>query len=583
LFLSILITVEGNQGAGFKERGKPLMGIATDIVIVVVAALIGGLIAQRLRQPLILGYILAGVAIGPFTGGITVSDVHDLELLAELGVALLLFALGLEFSLKDLQPVRNIALIGTPIQMVLTILLGLGIASVLGWSWVEGLWFGSLISLSSTMVLLKTLMSRGLLGTLSSRVMIGMLIVQDLVVIPLMLILPTLNNLETGLSVLGWAAVKAVLFMVAMLLVGTRLIPILLRRVASWNSRELFLLSVTAIGLGVGYATYLVGLSFAFGAFVAGVVLSESDYSHQALSDIIPLRDLFGLLFFASVGMLLDPAYLIANITTILVVVALVAAGKALIFGVISRTFGYGRIIPWAVGLGLFQVGEFAFVVARVGVNTQSISNDLYSLVLTVAVVTMLLTPIISQLAVPIYEWRKRNFPEEPLRMINIPATGLHNHIVIAGGGRVGSSVAAVLQRMNLPFVLIELDQRRFEANQKAGYPTIFGDVTQPIVLETACVEEANLVIITVPALADINSVVKFVRGVRPDLHIVARAEGQEVVEALHATGVYEVVQPHFEASLEIVRQALLHLNVAEPQVRTITDTERTERYAAVA
>lgn len=562
------------------------MGIATDIVIVVVAALIGGLIAQRLRQPLILGYILAGVAVGPFTGGITVVEVHDIELLAELGVALLLFALGLEFSLKDLQPVRNIALIGTPIQMVLTILFGIGIASFLGWNWVEGLWFGSLISLSSTMVILKTLMSRGLMGTLSSRVMIGMLIVQDLVVIPLMLILPTLNNLETGISVLGWAALKATLFMAAMLLVGTRLIPVLLRRIASWNSRELFLLAVTAIGLGVGYATYLVGLSFAFGAFVAGVVLSESDYSHQALSDIIPLRDLFGLLFFASVGMLLDPMYLIAHLGTVLLVVALVAVGKSLIFGVIARAFGYGRIVPWAVGFGLFQVGEFAFVLARVGINSQSISNDLYSLVLTVAVVTMLLTPIISRLAEPIYEWRKRRFPEEALQTMNLPKEGLHDHIVIAGGGRVGHHVAEVLHTMKLPYVLLELDQRRFETNQKAGYSTIYGDATHPLVLETAEIETAKLLIITVPALADINSIVTFARKVRPDLHIVARAEGAEVVAALHATGIYEVVQPHFEASLEIVRQALLHMNVADTEIRIVTEEARhgqEYQYPAVA
>jgi CPA2 family monovalent cation:H+ antiporter-2 len=560
------------------------MGIATDIVIVVVAALVGGIIAQRLRQPLILGYILAGVAVGPFTGGITVVEVHDIELLAELGVALLLFALGLEFSLKDLQPVRHIALIGTPIQMALTILFGIGIASFLGWNWIEGLWFGSLISLSSTMVILKTLMSRGLLGTLSSRVMIGMLIVQDLVVIPLMLILPTLNNLETGISVLGWAALKATLFMAAMLLVGTRLIPVLLRRVAAWNSRELFLLAVTAIGLGVGYATFLVGLSFAFGAFVAGLVLSESEYSHQALSDIIPLRDLFGLLFFASVGMLLDPMYLIANLGTVLLVVTLVAVGKALIFGVIARSFGYGRIIPWAVGFGLFQVGEFAFVLARVGINSQSISNDLYSLVLTVAVVTMLLTPMVSRLAEPIYAWRKRNFPEESLRTINIPNTGLHHHIVIAGGGRVGSYVATVLQQMQLPFVMIELDQRRFEANQKVGYPMIYGDATHPVVMETAGVEEAKLVIITVPAIADVHTIVKYVRGVRPELHIVARAEGAEAVAALHATGIYEVVQPHFEASLEIVRQALIHLNVSDPEIRTVTEHVRQEQqYSAVA
>ena len=260
------------------------MGIAADIAIIVVGGLIGGLIAHRLRQPLIIGYILVGVLLGPNTGGLTVSSVHDIELLAEVGVALLLFALGLEFSLKELRPVRRIALIGTPVQMLLTILLGLAIGKALGWTVISSIWFGAMIALSSTMVILKTLASQGRLGTLSSRVMIGMLIIQDLAIVPLMIILPQLNDPEAGLPVLGLAALRAAAFLAAMILVGTRVIPRLMATIARWNSRELFLLAVTAMGLGIGYVSYLMGLSFAFGAFVAGLVLSESEYAHQALS-----------------------------------------------------------------------------------------------------------------------------------------------------------------------------------------------------------------------------------------------------------------------------------------------------------
>ena len=308
------------------------MGIATDIIIIVLAALIGGLIAQKLRQPLILGYILSGVLIGPFTGGITVSEIHDIELLAEIGVALLLFALGLEFSLSELKPVRKIALIGTPIQILLTMAYGFAIGSWLGWEWIPSVWLGALMSLSSTMVILKTLMNRGWLGTLSSKVMIGMLIIQDLAVVPMMVVLPILNTPKSGITLLSFAALKAALFITLMILLGTRLLPRLMTYVAGWNSRELFLVAITAIGLGVGYATYLLGLSFAFGAFVAGMVLSESDYGYQTLSDIIPLRDLFGLLFFTSVGMLLDPAFLVPNWDKVLLMVALISLGKGLIF-----------------------------------------------------------------------------------------------------------------------------------------------------------------------------------------------------------------------------------------------------------
>ncbi|RPH41605.1 MAG: portal protein, partial [Desulfobulbaceae bacterium] len=364
------------------------MGIAADIAIIIVAALIGGLIAQRFRQPLILGYILAGIVVGPYTGGVTVTEIHDIELLAEIGVALLLFALGLEFSFRDLQPVRNVALIGTPIQMILTIIFGFAIGRWFGYDQIASLWIGSIMSLSSTMVILKTLMAKGLMGTLSSRVMIGMLIVQDLAVIPLMIILPQLSNPQAGIPLVAWAALKAAVFIALMVVVGTRVIPRLLRHIAAWDSRELFLLSVTAIGLGVGYVTYLFGLSFAFGAFVAGMVLSESEYSHQALSDIIPLRDIFGLLFFVSVGMLLDPSFLFLHIREIILLVLLIIIGKGLIFASLVKVFGYGNVIPLAVGLGLFQIGEFSFVLARVGLSSQSISNDLYSLMLNTAIFT---------------------------------------------------------------------------------------------------------------------------------------------------------------------------------------------------
>lgn len=556
------------------------MGIASDIVIIFMAALIGGLIAQRLKQPLILGYILAGVIVGPHTGGITVGDTHEIELLSEIGVALLLFALGLEFSLKELQPVRRVALIGTPIQMLLTIAYGFAIGRWLGWEWKMALWFGALISLSSTMVILKTLMSQGRIGTLSSRVIIGMLIVQDLAVVPLMIILPQLNDPRAGLPLLGFAAFKAAVFLTLMIVAGTRLLPRLMTYIAGWNSRELFLLAITAIGLGIGYATYLFGLSFAFGAFVAGMVLSESDYGHQALSDIIPVRDLFGLLFFASVGMLLDPAFLFVNLDTVLLLVALVAVGKGLIFAVLSRLFGYGNVVPLAVGLGLFQVGEFSFVLARIGIDTQSISTELYALILTTTLVTMLLTPLISGFTAPLYALRKRWSNREALQTINLPRTGLHDHVIIAGGGRVGQCVAQVLQRLGLGFVIVELDLRRVTQAQAANWPVIYGNASQEVVLEAAGIAHARLFLITTPSIVVTQAIVDQVRRHHPDLHIVARAESIEQMHSLHDRGVYEVVQPEFEAGLEITRQALLHLHVPASEIHRFTDTVRRELYA---
>ncbi len=556
------------------------MGIATDIVIIVLVGLVGAYFANLARQPLILGYILAGVLVGPYMGVIPVSDIHDIEMLAEIGVALLLFALGLEFSFSELKSVRNIALFGTPIQMILTILYGYFIGQMFGWNWKSSLWFGALMSLSSTMVVLKTLMSRGLLGTLSSRVMIGVLIVQDLAIVPLMIILPQLNDLKAGIPILAFAFLKAFVFLILIIVLGTKLIPALMRYIMRWNSREFFLLTITALGLGVGYATHLFGLSFALGAFVVGMVLSESDYGYQALSDIIPLRDIFGLLFFTSAGMLLDVTFLISNIKIIVILILLVIFGKSIIFAALSRLFGYGNIIPLAVGFGLFQVGEFSFVLARVGLNSGSIDTELYALVLTTAIVTMFFTPFISGLAAPLYALKKQLQAREPLETMNIPDSGLKEHIVIAGGGRVGSNLAKIMQRLDLQFVVIEIDHHRIEQAKKEGIPIIYGDATQPVVLEAAKISKARLLIITTPSVVISGSIVDHVRTINKHLSIVARAVSTEHMYALHEKGVHEVVQPEFEVSLELTRQVLIHLNTPLRKIHDFTDIVHKELYA---
>ena len=538
------------------------MGVAADIVIIVVAALLGALIAQQVKQPLILGYIVAGIIVGPYTGGVTVGDIHEIELLAEIGVALLLFALGLEFSLSELKPVRKIALIGTPVQILLTAGMGFYLGRYLGWPFVSALWLGALVSLSSTMVTLKTLMSRGLIGTLSSRVMIGMLIVQDLAVIPMMIILPQLSDPKAGMPMVLLAAVKSAVFLVLMVFLGRKLLPRLLSHVARWNSRELFILSITAIGLGIGYVTYLFGLSFAFGAFVAGMVLSESDYGHQALSDIIPLRDIFGLLFFTSVGMLLDPVFIFKNWRTILLMLLLVSVFKGSVFCLLAMLFRYINIIPLAVGLGLFQVGEFAFVLARAGVESKAINQNMYSFILAVSVLSMVITPFVSAMATPLYKLKKRIFKYEPLQTENLPHSGLENHVVIAGGGRVGQHIAQVLTKLDLSFVIIELNYQRMLECKTAKFPVIYGDMSQPTVLEVSRVPTARLLLITTPSVITTQSIVKQARRLKSELHIIARADGVEQTRALYESGVYMVVLPEMEAGLEIARQTLLHLDI---------------------
>ena len=556
------------------------MGIATDIILLVVAAFFCGLLMQRLGQPLILGYIIAGIVLGPHSGGLTVSDIHEIELLAEIGIALLLFALGLEFSLKDLKPVKMVALVGTPIQMALTVGLGYGIAHLMGMDWKSSLWLGAIVSLSSTMVILKTLMNQGWLGTLSSKVMIGMLIVQDLAVVPMMIMLPQLNNPAVGFPALGFAALKAGAFITGMVLLGTRLLPRLMSEIALLGSRELFLLAITAIGLGVGYITHLAGLSFAFGAFVAGMVLSESDFGHQALIDIIPLRDIFGLLFFSSVGMLFDPTFLIGHLWEVLLLVVTVCIGKGLIFAFVSRVFNYHNVIPLAVGLGLFQIGEFSFVLARVGLSTGSIDNDLYALVLTAAILSMVITPLISGQTANIYALKKRLFRHEPLETSNIPDHGYRGHVVIVGGGKVGFQIAQILERLNVPFIIIELDHRRFEQAKGSGMSVVYGDARQVIALEAAEIKTATLLILTTRSLVVTRSSIVQSKRLNGQLSIVARTPGPDYFDEMKDLGVSAVVLPDFEASLEMTRQSLLHLRVPPTEVQRHTDTVRQELYA---
>ncbi|MBN2693368.1 cation:proton antiporter [bacterium] len=555
------------------------MGIAADIAVIIVAALVGGLVAQFLKQPIILGYIFAGLIVGPHTGLVTITDVHNIELLAEIGVALLLFALGIEFSFSELKPVRMVALIGTPIQMILTILYGYVIGKILGISSSSSIWIGAMISLSSTMIVLKTLMSKGLMGTLSSRVMIGMLIVQDLAIVPLMVVLPLLSNPKAGMPLLGVAILKAALFLFIMVVAGTKIIPYVMRFVVSWNSRELFLLTTTAIGLGVGYSTYLIGLSFAFGAFVAGMVISESDYSHQALSDIIPLRDIFGLLFFVSVGMLIDPSYIFNNFFKVMTLVTLVIIGKSFIFSSIVKFFGYFNIIPIAVGLSLFQIGEFSFVLARVGVSTNSIDNNIYALILSASVITMIITPFLSSLSTPIYKMKRKYFKNETIETINIPDFGLSNHVIIAGGGRVGQKIAKAMRHLGVDFVVIEIDSRRIDILKNLNYPIVFGDASQITVLEASYIHKAKLLLITTPSSITSSMIAHYCHKNHPNLCIIARGSEEGDLKVLHDLGVSEVVFPEFEVGLEITRQALQRLGVSPIKILEFTNSLRHSIY----
>ncbi len=511
-------------------------------------------------------------------------EVQDIEQLAELGVALLLFSLGLEVSFRELAPVRSVAVGGAAIQIALTIGLGLGLAAALGWTWQTGAWLGALIAISSTMVALKTLQAQGRLGTLSSRVMLGILVVQDLAVVPLMIVLPELGRPADGAFRTAIAILRALVLLAAIVLVSTSVAPRVMRWIARWNSRELFLLSTIAIAFGIGYIAWRSGLSLALGAFIAGLVINESEYAHQALSDVMPLRDLFGMLFFVSVGMLLDPIFLWRHLGTVALLVGAVTVGKSLILAGVVLLFGYRRVVPLAVGLTLFQVGEFAFVLVRVGLATGAIDAGLYALVLNTAVATMALTPVISSATPWIYaRYRRRRTPPEPLEVSNLPPAGLGGHVIVAGAGRVGRSITDALADLHLPSVLIELEHRRMEHARDAGLAIIYGDATQPVVLEAAGLKRAAAILVTLPAFADVRAIVENVRRARVDLPIVARADGPVAVRTLTALGVNDVASPEFEAAMEMTRQALVHLNTSPAEIPSVMQGLRQKTYGRPA
>lgn len=552
------------------------MGIAADFVLIVVAGLIGAAAARLLRLPLLVGYIAAGVAIGPYTAGPSVTQIRDIELLAEIGVALLLFSLGLEISLRDLMLVRRVALFGGTLQIVLTAALGAwaGIA-LLSMNPAEALWFGSAISLSSTMLVLKTLSSGGVTGTLASRVMIGILVLQDLAVIPLLVILPQSSVWNNALPAVVRSVAIAVAILAATVILGTRLLPPILKWVLRWGSRELFLIAVVAAGMGIGYAMHAAGLSFALGAFVAGIILSESEFSHQALSDVAPLRDIFGLLFFVTVGMLFDPRSVMQHPGTALTAVALIVVGKSAILGSLTRLFGYRHHAPWLVGLHLAQIGEFSFVLMRLGVQTGAVGKPVYDLLLACTVMTMALSPVVSMTAMPLARLFGERRKAAPSMMINPPPHYLENHVIVAGAGRTGSAAARVLARAGVPVLAVEIDHALWTDLKPSGVPAIWGDITRPEILHAAGVEKARVLLVTMPDQIAVRLCVERARHLNPRIAVIARAAREHHVRELHQLGVNAAVQPEFEGGVEMVRQALDRYEVPAEETLRLTAEAR--------
>ncbi len=549
-------------------------------------AFIFGFIAARFGIPPLVGYLLAGIAAGPFTPGF-VADSGLASQLAEIGVILLMFGVGLHFSLRDLLAVRKIALPGAVVQITVATVLGAIIARFWGWSWGSGIVFGLCLSGASTVVLLKALEDQGVLDTINGRIAVGWLIVEDLAMVLALVLLPALavplggtalteaqGGAEAGTTLLWTITVtlgKVAAFMAIMLIVGRRYLPWLLERVARLGSRELFTLAVLAIAIGIGVgAAALFDVSFALGAFFAGVVISESDLSHQAAAEALPLQDVFSVLFFVSVGMLFDPTILIRQPLEVLGVLAIIIFGKSAAAFLIVLLFKYPIRTALTVSASLAQIGEFSFILAGLGMMLNLLPREGQSLILAGALMSITLNPLTFAAIKPVTRWL-RNRPdivdklERGQRGSEIEAESeglghevLTDHAIVIGHGRVGSAIAEALAKNGIPYIVIEEDRLVVEALRRQGVQALYGDASRPGILSHAHPETARILVIATPTSYQSRQILELARRANPDIDTVIRTHTMSERRFLKGQQVGRVVMGELELALSMAEYALL-------------------------
>jgi CPA2 family monovalent cation:H+ antiporter-2 len=561
--------------------------LIVDLVTVLAAAAAGGLLAALLRQPILLGYLLAGMIVGPAGLGL-IKELVQVETLAQFGVAFLLFALGVEFSFSELKKVKEISLGGGGLQIILTILSTAVISVGIGWvtSPAQGVFLGAILSLSSTAVVFKSLMERNETATPHGQVMLGILVVQDLALGLMLAVLPALDKPveEIGLA-MGWALLQTGLLALGAVIAGTWIIPPLLRLLARTESRELFLLGVVALCLGIALLTEHLGLSIEMGAFVAGLMISEVEYADQTLTYVEPLRDIFASLFFAAIGMLIDPVFLWNNLELILGLVALVFIGKFLIVTPLVALFRYPLKTALITGLGLAQIGEFSFVLASEGQALGLVSRRVYLLILGTTAVTLVITPFVLRSTPQLFAWAE-SLPwlKQYLDRTDLPlAIAEHlptkNHIVVCGYGRVGHNIVQLLQYHHYPVLVIDQSEQQVQELREAGIPYVYGNAASLHVLEKAGVQTATGMAIALPDPMSARLCLKRSLELMPDLDVVVRANQDKDIELLYQLGAREVVQPEFETSLELSSHLLTGLGVPLPIIQREVQQIRNSHY----
>ena len=561
--------------------------ILTDIVIILGASVIVIYLFQRMKLPTILGYLMTGALVGPYALGlITVS--HEVGVMAEIGVILLLFVIGMEFSLKNLTAIKNSVFIGGAAQVGLTIFVTTLVAISTGYALNAAIFIGFVFSLSSTAIVLKLLQERSEINAPHGKIALAILIFQDIIVVPMVLLTPVLSG-QTGNV---WLVVGEMLLktgtVVAIVLFGARyLVPYLLHEVAKTRSRELFILFVVVICFAVAWVTSSLGLSLALGAFLAGLVISESDYSYQATSLVIPFREIFTSFFFVSIGMLLDISFLIDHLLMVLGMLVLVILVKALIVGAVALLLRYPLRTALLTGLSLFQIGEFAFILSKVGIDYGLMSEEVYQYFLSLSILSMVLTPFVIQYSEAISRlFIKSNILKKiskpggmPSNLTEAQTKPYENHTIIIGYGVNGRNVAQAARFANIPYVIIEVNADTVQRERAKGEPILFGDATQHFILEHVHVYRARVAIVAISDPSATRAVISSIRSICLTVHVIVRTRFvHEVAEQLRL-GASEVIPEEFETSVEIFSRLLHQYLVPQDEIEHFVQNIRSDNY----
>ena len=554
-----------------------------DMVILFGLAVFTVVLFRRLMFPSIIGFLFTGILAGPYTLGF-IRDTHQVEQMAEIGVVLLLFAIGIEFSMKELMRIKHLVFWGGGLQLGLTILAITLLSAGFGFSFQQSAFFGFLVALSSTAILMKLLMDAGEIDTPHGKMALGILIFQDLCVVPLMLFTPFLAGAGEGLQGILMVSAKAAAVVLCAHFGARFAVPWVFEQVVKARSRELFILTIILIGFGTAWITSQAGLSLALGAFIAGLAISESEYSHQALGDIIPFRDAFMSLFFISVGMLLDPSVILRHPVLVLSLIVTIILIKTVITSGAAVSLGLPMRVAIITGLSLAQVGEFSFVLSLEGLKHGLLSPELYQVFLAASVATMALTPLCIKISGPVADRLVRYLPVRLTRGKGVLAGREHkltltDHVIIVGYGLNGRNLSRALKHLKVPHAVIETNPFTVSAEKKRGNHIIFGDGSNREILEHAQISKARIIVVAISDAAAARRISALARRINPNIYIIVRTRYVAEVEPLFRLGVNEVIPEEFETSVEILSRVLKKFLLPEDDIEECIEEVRRDGY----